>query len=192
MKKQIVILISMVILLLAACNNGNVSSSTSKNEGDPLTDVIMERLQSEYQNISKFEIGHVVDYEETHKFVGFTFLEGNKEYEGISYLTNQNGKLSLQEVDVAQINKDVPFTNHGLTSSLVLNDNVQRSFHIVSGHLNDSKIKELMINFKNQKNVSLRLNEDQKIFMYVTVGQGESPQEIQGLDKDRNLISSVN
>lgn len=188
--KKLLFLLVLIMLLTACSNEKKASTQSNGNDGVDISGVIQNKLGDKYENINDFKIEHTEDYEEQHKFVMFTFLSNTKEYEGISYLKNHGDNFQVSELDIAQIDKKVPFTNHGLSGELSLEEKVHRPYRIVSGYVNNGDIEEVMIYFKNQKNISIRLNEKQKTFMYVLVGFEESPKEILGLDQGRDVVHS--
>ena len=183
----------LMVLSIAGCQY--FGSGTSDDAQEPEREVyehtesdLIKILQLELGEAKQLEIGEIrhVDHASFGKFL----LKDNKQVsEGIFYATDHDG-WEVHEVEMFPFDSEVPFTHHTFVASM--QDGSNRTFQLVSGYINDDKIKEIHIDYVDGSTSVFKINDEKDpyldYFIYADDEELNPVQHIVGLDEKGNTV----
>lgn len=185
---------SISILLLACFSLAGCSNSNSPNtikDGieklSPTQTALEQYLKRNHRDISNLVV-NATRVLESSRFVEFTFSTSDGDYMGLAYLESLNSKLSVvdeSDLPMSPEAKRIPIYVMELSGTTRSRD--KQEYDIVSGHVNDTNIKKVLISYKGGSQTLHTLDNDQADFIDVRIGKFEQT-TIQGLSADDNVI----
>ncbi|WP_103109186.1 hypothetical protein [Brevibacillus reuszeri] len=125
-------------------------------------------------------------HDERSSFVKFVFEENTTLIEGVAYVTQEQDAWKLEQLAVLPVDSKSPFTHHEYASAL--NDGTNRGFKIVSGYINEPKIKEIRIIYADREMRVIMIGKNQKTYIDCVIGDTGSIKEISALDDTGKTI----
>lgn len=181
--------IILIVVSLIGCQNiqqiekeSRVYSQTEKE--------LVEKLKYEMlkkNSITDYYISEIVFYDTEVAFTVYLYIDEEGElHEGIAYMSISGGEWKVAEYDIARVDKKVPFTNHSLAVSTT--ENVEESFFITSYYINNKEITDIVINYNDQSQQVIKIENDQDLYISYQVGSEIYVKEIIGLNEKGDKI----
>ncbi|MDH7577739.1 MAG: hypothetical protein QHH75_07905 [Bacillota bacterium] len=164
---------------------GNTVSDSSNYERD-IIDLIKKYLERDF-GADDLTIKEISNHDNS-SFVIFLIKKGNTLYEGLAYIEKDHEFYKLNDIDIAEVDLNVPFTKH--TLGVLLKDG--RDCMIMGGYINNKNIKEIHIEYKNNTTNVIKIGKNQNTYMDYIIGQSDYVKEIIGFKENYEVIYSYN
>lgn len=182
-------IIIIVISILTACTNNNKTYYNDEFtlENDILNLISME-LEKDFTQSFDLTITDIY-FEESEYFSKFKVKSDEQLYEGIIYMhKEESGNLVKVEINYSRIDQNVALT-HTISGGR-LNDTSKRHYTVVSGVINDKRIRSIRISYIDNQDTLIKIGEDQTTYFDVRIGNNSGTKQIIGLDEEDNIVKS--
>jgi len=168
-------------------NDISIITDSADFERD-IKEIIKKNIEKDFGINNNLVITEINTFENS-SFIIFLLNKSNTLYEGLAYIEKSQGFYKLNELDVAKVDLDVPFTKH--TLGILLDDG--RSCRLIGGYINNKNIKEIHFENKNNTTNVIKIGKNQNTFMDYIIGQSENYiKKIIGVNENYEVIHSYN
>lgn len=161
---------------------GSMVSESSSFEKD-IHNLIAKNVENDFRNDLDIK---EINNDEKSTYVVFVTKKMNTLYEGLAIIEKDGKYYKLNEIDVAMVDLNSPFTKHTLVA--MLKDG--RNCKLIGGYINSEKIKEIHIDYANNTVNVIKLEKGQNVYMDYVIGDVDSIKEIVGIDENDGEIYS--
>ena len=163
---------------------GNIVVSDTSNFRNDIEDLIRKNIEKDYKKDS-LDIREVNTNDDS-TFVLFLVKDVNTLYEGLAIIEKEDKFYKLNDVDVAKVDINSPFTKH--TLGVLLKDG--RNCELIGGYINNEEIKEIHIDYMNNTTVVIKIGKSENTYIDYIIGNTGSIKGIIGLNgKDAEIYS---
>lgn len=172
-----ILMLSFIVLITTNINKKNTAIQDEGYEEIKLTDkiamILSKKLSMDIQDISILYVDEI----ENDKLTMFLYEDKDKSYEGLCRLTKVDNSYDILKTSIREIDKDVPFT----VNTMEIKENINGSYKVFSGVINDPNIKSININFNNDTMTNVLVGEDNSYF-YMSKQSNLDALSIEALD----------
>lgn len=183
------------ISLMAGCQKDSIPNgngfTVENNEliNHSLEKLFVNSLKKQYKDtISQVKITESDNNDEHAAVVTFLCNHDNKKYSGI-LVASKLGKESYELVylDIFEVFQNQKITINNISGEIYVN-NVRRSFHIVSGYINDSEIDMIDVLYPGNEISGHSIKKDQKTYADIRIGSNEKPVSVIAVSGDKIIL----
>jgi hypothetical protein len=205
--KNVLLLLSasIVVIITSSCNASTVNSNNNSDNPDKMESKVITKRASEY-NVTNTDLEQliiaglkqrkdievkaeslVLDYPYYYNdsiFSTFVIEEETPKI-GLVYADWVEDEYKLQFIDLFPADKENPFSVISTHSKL---SNDKQNFKAIFGYIEDKSITGIKLNYKENETTSVELNDSNRTFLDVSIGNTLELQSIVAQDSDDNKV----